>query len=126
MIDGYLEWLSVSSGYHYRLPTETEWRQAARLDVGKENPDRNCHLRFGAIQKGSEFVAAKSGKASRQGLINLVGNVQELATAAQGNLVALGGARTDPMSRCLATTERVHSGNADEITGFRVVRDIRG
>ncbi len=125
-IDAYLEWLSASSGYRYRLPSEAEWRQAARLDVGKENPDRNCHLRFGAIQKGGELVATNSGKVNRQGLKNLVGNVQELAVTEQGDLVALGGARTDPMSRCLATTRRGHSGSADEITGFRIVRDIRG
>lgn len=125
-IDAYLEWLSTVSGYHYRLPSVAEWSQVARLDIGKENPDRNCHLRFGAIQKGGELVAAQSGKVSRQGLKNLVGNVQELATTTSGGLVALGGARTDPMSRCLATTERTHSGRADDITGFRVVRDIKG
>lgn len=122
LVEQYLRWLSDTSGHRYRLPTEGEWKMAT---AGyREDPDRNCHLRFGAIQKGDELVAAKIGKPGKTGLVNAAGNVQEFALSDAGQLMVLGGARDDPMSRCLVTTKRSHNGQADDVTGFRVVREI--
>lgn len=120
-IDHYLQWLTQQTGYQYALPSETQWRSAAKLD--KEDPDRNCHLRYGAIQKGAELVGVDSGKINKQGLRHVVGNVQELVKT-NGGLVALGGARSDAMSRCLVTTRKSHTGRADEVTGFRLIRSL--
>ncbi|MBU3070349.1 protein kinase [Aestuariicella sp. G3-2] len=120
----YLDWLSAESGHRYRLPTEQEWLSAAQAGGQKEDPDRNCHLRFGAIQKGDELVSVSVGKPNRNGLFNQVGNVQEWAVAGDGSLVALGGSREDSMSRCLITTRRDHNGMAGDTTGFRVAREL--
>ncbi|WP_444945815.1 bifunctional serine/threonine-protein kinase/formylglycine-generating enzyme family protein [Microbulbifer sp. VTAC004] len=122
--EAYLSWLSDETGYSYRLPTEQEWFAAASANGQEELADRNCHLKYGGIEKGAEFVPAQSGSSNRFGLVNSVGNVQEWARGTDGELLALGGNRLDPMSRCLATTKRLHNGQADEFTGFRIVRDV--
>ncbi|WP_439136325.1 protein kinase domain-containing protein [Pseudomaricurvus sp.] len=120
----YLSWLSKQTGYRYRLPTEQEWLAAGKAGQYKEDPDRNCHLRYGAIQKGDELVSVMSGKPNRNGLLNQVGNVQEWAVSDGGALVALGGSREDSMSRCLITTRKDHNGMSGETTGFRVAREF--
>ncbi|WP_444920789.1 bifunctional serine/threonine-protein kinase/formylglycine-generating enzyme family protein [Microbulbifer sp. CnH-101-G] len=122
--EAYLSWLSEETGYHYRLPTEQEWFAAASANGQEEVADRNCHLKYGGIEKGVELVPAQDGSINRFGLVNAVGNVQEWARGTEGELLALGGNRQDPMSRCLATTKRLHAGLADELTGFRIVRDV--
>lgn len=124
LVAEYLRWLSAESGYHYRLPGEREWLAAAGSANAHEDPDRNCHLRFGAIHKGSELVAVTTGKTNANGLMNVVGNVQEWALGGDGTLLAMGGSREDPMSRCLVTTRRLHDGSPDPVTGFRVVREL--
>lgn len=124
LAEQYLQWLSAESGYRYRLPTEQEWIAAAASGNQQEDPDRNCHLRFGAIQKGAELVSVATGKPNANGLMNAVGNVQEWALSSNGSTLTLGGSREDPMSRCLASTRRAHDGSADPTTGFRVVREF--
>ena len=45
----------------------------------------------------------------------------------QGNgsgVVALGGAFEDPLSECNLTLEASHTGSADKLTGFRLVREL--
>ncbi|GAB2890080.1 hypothetical protein GCM10027180_20140 [Microbulbifer echini] len=120
----YLSWLSDETGYTYRLPSEQEWFAAASANGQEEVADRNCHLKYGGIEKGAELVPAHDGSVNRFGLVNAVGNVQEWALGTEGELLALGGNRQDPMSRCLATTKRLHNGLADPLTGFRIVRDV--
>jgi len=122
--EAYLSWLSDETGYVYRLPTEQEWFAAASANGQEEVADRNCHLKYAGIEKGAEFVPAQSGSPNRFGLVNSVGNIQEWARDTDNELLALGGNRLDPMSRCLATTKRLHNGQADEFTGFRIVRDV--
>jgi len=121
---GYLAWLGKQTGEEYRLPTEREWFAAASADGQREVPDRNCHLKYGGIDKGAELVAAQAGTGNRFGLVNAVGNVQEWVYDSDSELLAVGGSRLDPMSRCLATTKQMHSGSADEVTGFRIARDL--
>lgn len=121
-VEAYVAWLSAQTGRAYRLPTEREWFAAA--NAGGEAADRNCHLKYGGIEKGTELVAAGAGSANALGVVNAVGNVREWVKNAEGQLLAAGGSRADPMSRCLATTKVFHSGAADEFTGFRVVRDL--
>ena len=66
----------------------------------------------------------RQGTPNDNGLVNHVGNVQEWALEANGDLVAAGGSRKDPLRRCLVTTKVRHSGEPDEITGFRLVRKV--
>ncbi|WP_444940195.1 bifunctional serine/threonine-protein kinase/formylglycine-generating enzyme family protein [Microbulbifer sp. ZKSA004] len=122
--EAFLSWLSDETGYRYRLPTEQEWFAAASVRGEDEVADRNCHLKYGGIEKGAELVPANAGSSNGFGLLNAVGNVQEWGRGTDGELLALGGSRIDPMSRCLATTKKLHSGQPDEFTGFRVVRDV--
>lgn len=120
----YTSWLSANTGLDYRIPTYQEWLAAASIAGEREDPDRNCHLKYGAIQKGGELVTAASGKANQYGLVNHVGNAQEWVSTTSGKLLAVGGSRLDQMSRCLVTTKKNHDGSADDVTGFRVVRNI--
>ncbi|WP_299594511.1 protein kinase [uncultured Microbulbifer sp.] len=120
----YLAWLSQQTGREYRLPTEREWFAASSADGRGEVADRNCFLTYGGINKGSELVAVKAGTGNPFGLLNTVGNVREWVWGADGRLIAAGGSRLDPMSRCLVTSKIFHSGAPDDVTGFRVVRDL--
>ena len=120
----YIQWLSAETGRSYRLPSETEWFAAASANGQPEVSDRNCSLRYGGIERGLELVAANAGKANPFGIVNAVGNVQEWVIGMDKQLIAAGGSRLDAMSRCLATSKTLHSGAGDEITGFRIVRDL--
>ncbi|MBB3060937.1 bifunctional serine/threonine-protein kinase/formylglycine-generating enzyme family protein [Microbulbifer rhizosphaerae] len=120
----YLDWLSAQTGYDYRLPNEREWFAAASGNGNPEAADRNCFLKYGGIEKGTELLAARAGTGNAFGIVNAVGNVQEWVFGPEGKLMAAGGSRDDAMSRCLVTTKRFHSGEADGLTGFRIVRNF--
>lgn len=121
--EGYLAWLSEQTGYHYRLPTYREWFAAASARGEREQPDRNCRLKYGGIEKGAELVATEAGKGNSFGLINHVGNVQEWVRSGD-QLLAAGGHRQDAMSLCVATSKKMHDGRADIYTGFRIARNL--
>ncbi|WP_198040047.1 bifunctional serine/threonine-protein kinase/formylglycine-generating enzyme family protein [Microbulbifer agarilyticus] len=120
----YIHWLNGETGREYRLPSEREWFAAASANGQPEVADRNCYLRYGGVEKGVELVAVRSGSANPFGIVNAVGNVQEWVFDVDNNLLAAGGSRQDPMSRCLATSKIFHDGSADGLTGFRLVRDL--
>ena len=119
----FASWLSAVTGQVYRLPTYDEWLLAATADGSPEPPDRNCFLKYGAIEKGSQLLKTTTGKPNSYGLVSQVGNVQEWAY--RGNeLVAAGGSRKTPMNECRFSTVQAHSGSPDEFTGFRLVREL--
>lgn len=116
----YSGWLSERSGYRYRLPTRLEWRLAAS---GLPDPNRNCRVRVGGVERGLKPVEASVGRDNDYGLINVLGNVQELVADEQG-VHAVGGAFVDPIDQCNLETARVHEGQPDAVTGFRLVREV--
>ena len=116
----YARWLSMVTGYVYRLPTTGEWRTAAE---GEPDPNRNCRVQVAGVQRGLAPVPAASGQANRFGLVNILGNVQEWVLD-KGRLLALGGAYNDPIGQCVAQTARSHQGEPDGVTGFRLVREV--
>lgn len=122
----YAHWLSERTGYEYRLPTDNEWVYAATAGGKTGSKDFNCLLKMGGkILKGSAMLPVNSGKPNGWGLINHLGNAQEMVT--EGESIALrGGAYNDLMSKCAVSLKRSLSGNADEVTGFRLVREIKG
>ncbi|WP_062261200.1 protein kinase domain-containing protein [Endozoicomonas arenosclerae] len=120
----YTQWLSQQSGYSYRIPTKNEWMSVSNAERNGADPDRNCYIKFGSLQKGKSLVKATTGKPNDNGLINYVGNVQEWAFDGNGQLLAMGGSRKDPLKRCLVTSKVNHSGQPDDVTGFRVVRSL--
>jgi len=73
--------------------------------------------------KGTGLEDINSGKQNGWGLANYLGNAQEWVESPSG-LKARGGAYKDAMQKCTIKLERAHDGNPDEITTFRIVRDV--
>lgn len=122
----YAAWLSERTGKTYRIPTKSEWEYAANAGGQQPKKDFNCRVTVQEkLIKGTGTVSVKSGKSNGWGLKNYVGNVQEWVM--DGNTAtARGGAFTDAHSKCDISLEREHNGNADEATGFRLLREDVG
>jgi formylglycine-generating enzyme required for sulfatase activity len=123
----YAQWLSELSGKQYRLPTPAEWTWAVKTDK-YEGADYNvnCTVDSRGVRLGETLKKALSGKPNRWGLYNSIGNAREWAEDSE-SLVTIGGAHTDPMSVCRDEniySGDLHTGEADPITGFRVLRQI--
>lgn len=86
----YCQWLSDKSGFHYRLPTESEWEYACRAgSVGpfsfapplqQEKMNYNGYFRYGGGRKSrsrNNTVPVGSLPANAWGLHEMHGNVQE-------------------------------------------------
>jgi len=121
--ENFAGWLSSVTGHVYRLPEYDEWLLAATADGSAETPERNCFLKYGAIEKGIELQKTTNGKQNSFGLASHVGNVQEWAYQG-GELVVAGGSRQTPLNECRYNTVAAHNGSADELTGFRLVREL--
>jgi formylglycine-generating enzyme required for sulfatase activity len=120
----YVEWLSQATGASYRLPADAEWMYAIRAQGGKSyRAPANCVSEVDDNRvRSSTLHAILSGTSNNWGLYNYTGNAQEWVRT--GNSVAVrGGAYTDNGAHC--RTSRQHSGSADPITGFRVLREIK-
>ncbi|MFC1750627.1 protein kinase [Pseudomonadota bacterium] len=121
----YAEWLGKTTGYSYRIPSEAEWLYAAKAGGKQPQKDFNCKVSLGGnVLKGQALLSARSGKANGWGLTNYIGNAQEWVLADQ-SLNARGGAYKDPLSSCDISLSRKHSGAPDNITGFRLVRELK-
>ncbi len=125
VIKSYLKWLSVNSSQKYRLPTKNEWLYAAKSRRKKIDANRNCKLSTRGIQKGGKLISTVIGKQNSWGLVNYVGNVQELVFDKGRKLIAIGGSFKKDMDQCDIKTIVPHRGIADEETGFRVLRELR-
>lgn len=124
MAKKYVQWLSKQSERDYRIPSESEWKYAARATGTGPDPNRNCTLVLPNLRRGDALISTRSGKPNAWGLVNHVGNAQEWVLTSASKLLAVGGARTDPIKECTEKTQRRHNGGADSITGFRVARSI--
>lgn len=121
----YVEWLSDQSGREYRLPDVEEWYHAAKTTTGAPLDENiNCTVDSRGVRLGDKLRSALSGEPNPWGLYNHVGNARELAVADE-NLMAMGGAHTDPRSECTLDMRVAHSGEADPVTGFRIMREIQ-
>jgi serine/threonine protein kinase len=117
----YAAWLSAGSGATYRLPTEREWRRAA---ASMHDEDANC-LQAARPAQGTTLRSTTLGATNQFGLRDVVGNAQEWAKPAGGGLKALGGAIGDPIELCQTAFSRLHNGQPDGRTGFRLLREMR-
>ena len=121
----YTLWLSKETKSNYRLPTSIEWLHAANSAGEQPKKDFNCRLTLGSKQiKGLNLVDIRSGKQNGWGLKNYVGNAQEFSID-DGNIYAHGGAYTDSFSQCSTNLQRRHNGKPDNITGFRVIKELQ-
>lgn len=123
LIKRYLDWLSETSKRQYRLPTKAEWIYAARAGSSKLDSNRNCRLDSRGIKKGGTLIKATTGQQNNWGLVNYLGNAQELVDDGNG-VSAAGGSFDTAIEECVETRQIKHSGTADAFTGFRVVREI--
>ena len=119
----FAKWLSTTTGFEYRIPEYNEWLIAAKADGSQESASRNCSIQYEAIIKGTELVGSNNDDLNAYGLASTVGNVQEWAFK-NGALVAAGGSRLTPMYECRYSTVQPHTGKPDEVTGFRLARNL--
>ena len=120
----YAAWLSSLTGKSYRLPTDEEWKFSARSTGDTKKGDYNCRLLMGdKVIKGQFLVGARVGGQNNWGVKNHIGNVREWTVTSSG-LKVHGGSYMDTMSKCDVSLAQDHSGKADDITGFRVVRGL--
>ncbi|WP_111642395.1 bifunctional serine/threonine-protein kinase/formylglycine-generating enzyme family protein [Marinimicrobium alkaliphilum] len=120
----FLAWLSDVTGYHYRLPSASEWRHAADAGGSARDSNRNCRLDSRGIQRGDSLARVGVGQQNRWGLLNHLGNASEWARDREGRLWALGGNYQTPMEDCHLDARQAHDGRPDGATGFRVLREL--
>ncbi len=125
LAEEYLRWLSDKSKQKYRLPSLKEWSYAAKAKNSKLDPNRNCQVNTRGITKGDKFDRVTVGRHNTWGLVNYVGNAGEWVYDIGRKLLAVGGSYNIPLERCDINTKVEHSGNADEVTGFRVLREVK-
>ncbi|GMQ75580.1 MAG: hypothetical protein BMS9Abin01_0833 [Gammaproteobacteria bacterium] len=126
----YARWLSQEasgqSGQRvlYRLPTAAEWEHAANADGQQPEQQFNCRvMSAGEVIAGHALVDARSGKQNGWGLANYAGNAREWVRGDE-TLAVRGGAFNDPLTECGPAFDEAHSGEADAVTGFRLVREL--
>ncbi len=122
----YAAWLSQSSGFTYRLPTDAEWLAAARAGGGwKQAADSNCVPPTAAADDGSGAPISSLGRSPNPwGLVNLTGNVWEWVVS--GGAVAVRGASfTSYWSDCTVDAHRADGGNAQNDVGLRLLRELK-
>ncbi len=120
----YLKWLSKETKKKYRIPTKAEWVYAAKAGKNRLDSNRNCKLSSRGIQKGGSLLKASVGQQNSWGLVNHIGNAREWVSEIGGALSAVGGSYNTSMENCRFTYGESHSGKADKLTGFRVLREI--
>ena len=123
-IDKYIKWLSTVAKANYRLPTSQEWEHAATASGKQPKKDFNCTVIVGNQQlKGLSVTSAKSGLDNGWGLVNYVGNVREIVR--EGGVVsARGGSYKNRLQECAIGLKEDFASSGDDITGFRVVREV--
>ncbi|TFH47943.1 MAG: hypothetical protein E4H01_07285, partial [Lysobacterales bacterium] len=126
----YARWLSQEASRQnghrivYRLPSAAEWHHAALADGQQPEQQFNCRvLSAGQVIAGHTLINTRSGKQNGWGLANYAGNARELVRSGQ-SLAARGGAYSDPLTECGSELGETHSGEADALTGFRLVREL--
>jgi len=122
----YAAWLTKTTGFTYRLPKDSEWLYAANANGAQPGKDFNCRVMLGnTLVKGNALLSINSGKTNGWGLANYIGNAQEWVYTGPNRFSVRGGSFQDSLSNCDTSINRNHSGAADNITGFRLVRDLK-
>ena len=118
----FASWLSNGTNHVYRLPTDLEWEHAAKA-TGSASISPNC-INQQAGLLGDTLLEVNRGGQNAWGMMNYVGNAQEWVLGSSGGYEARGGSYKDRLGTCDIELSNSHSGRADEITGFRLVREL--
>ena len=120
----YAAWLTTTTGHNYRLPSSSQWLHAAKATGARQPKNFNCRLKQGSkILKGKSLKDVFSGTGNSWGLVNYLGNAQEVVRAG-GGYAALGGNYTVSMSKCSVNLKSSAPNGGNKQTGFRVVRSL--
>lgn len=123
-MNNYVKWLSEKSGHQYRLPSLAEWQYAARATSATPDPNRNCKLNSRGIQKGGTLVKTTLGQQNPWGLVNHLGNAQEVVLGRGGAFIVVGGSYETDMADCTFSNQVSFSSAQQTTSGFRVLREI--
>jgi hypothetical protein len=122
IIESYTEWLSRETGFKYEIASYEQWQNAASAGGREGNSDYNCRLRLGkSLIKGQNIVPVESGAANNWGLINYVGNADEVVLKGDKYML-VGGSFTDSISDCKISLEKSLNADTSALSGFRLVR----
>jgi formylglycine-generating enzyme required for sulfatase activity len=146
---GYVEWLSATTGQHYRLPTEAEWEYAARAGQTGLYPSGDSLAAtdaWFALHGAPAGAARRSQQFNRNAfrLYHMIGNVREWVddiwsgtfegapvdgsartTGQSGTHVVRGGSYEDNSAKLrLSTREPLADSARDAFTGLRIVREL--
>ena len=136
----YCKWLSAKTGKKYRLPTETEWEYACCAGAA-ESPKGEALKKAAWFAENAAETTHPVAKTTPNawGLYDMLGNVAEWCTAADGSHVIRGGSYVDdaPDVSAKARVPEKDEWDADDpqdpkskwwladgpFVGFRVVRE---
>lgn len=122
IISEYANWLSSETGFDYQIASYDEWINATSAAGREGNSDYNCRLRLGTkLIKGQNIVPVESGAQNNWGLINYVGNVDEIVKN-KNEYMLVGGNYSDSISDCKITLSKPY--NLSNTSGFRLVRSL--
>lgn len=95
--EAFCAWLSSRTGKTYRLPTEAEWSQIAKVAAGPEglSPSRRDAVAWHRGNSSGTTHPAGSRAADALGLFDLFGNAAEWVSTPDGSLVTRGGSFRD-------------------------------
>ncbi len=124
IILGYLRWLSIETKREYRLPSYAEWLYASKARRGILDSNRNCTLKSRGIEKGGSLLKASVGKQNSWGLVNHIGNAQELVTQKGGSYIVVGGSNKTLMESCNFDFNKPYNSSENKLTTIRVLREI--
>lgn len=116
--EAYLAWLSAKTGQRYRLPTEREWRHAARGGAAEAAATRPAALLHRVAAETSPRLSIGTSTSNGYGVFDMAGNVAEWAA---GNR-AMGG--TWQQGETISAMRLIDGGGPQSMVGLRVVRDL--
>lgn len=123
LYEAYAAWMSDTTGFSYSLPSLEQWQYAAAAQNSALDSGRNCTLKARGIQKGDILLPVDMGAGNRWGMVNHVGNAQELVSSSAGWRAA-GAAHSHAMEDCVLERLDTVPDTGDAITGFRVVKAL--
>lgn len=134
----FARWLSDRTGKKYRLATEAEWEHACRANAPEPKTNLGEYAWYWD-NAGEKTHAPGTRKPNAFGLVDMLGNVGEWVTGADGAPVVKGGSfRDDPEDvHCAARRKQTPAWNATDpqlpkskwwlpdapFVGFRLVRE---